>query len=150
MIGAITLFGQSLLVPPSQTGLKTPGVFSVGIDSPPGKAPVALQWEFSVPPVIVISIADITIGKAAESAGKSLTCAIRHNKLPMERRIRVACILAGGTDPIPNGPIAVVQYHAQWETEGAQIHVAVENILGVSGDLKPIRIPHVDEIIDIQ
>ena len=150
MIAAVTLFGQSLLVPPSRTGLKTPGVFSVAIDSPSGKAPVALQWEFWVPPVIVIRIADITAGKAAESAGKSLTCAIRRNKLPMERRIMIACILAGGTDPIPNGPIAVVRYHAQWDTEGAQIRVAVENILGVSVDLKAIPIPNVDEIIDIR
>ena len=147
---AVTLFSQSLLVPPSRTDLKTPGVFSVTIDSPPGKAPVALQWEFSIPPVIVIGLPDITIGKAAESAGKFLTCANRPNKPAIQRRIRVACILAGGKDPIPNGPIAVVQYHAQWDVEGAQIRVAVENILGVSVDLKAIPIPNVDEIIDIR
>jgi hypothetical protein len=64
-ISAVVLCGQSLRVPPSQTDLKTPGVFSVTIDSPPDKAPVALQWEFSVPPVIAISAVDITIGKAA-------------------------------------------------------------------------------------
>jgi hypothetical protein len=147
---AVSLFSQSLLVPPSRTDLKTPGVFSVTLDSPPGKAPVALQWEFSIPTVIVISIADITIGKAAESARKSLTCATRPSKPPRQRRMRVACILAGGANPITDGPIAVVQYHAQWDVEGAQIRVAVENILGVSVDLKPIPIPNVDEIIDIR
>jgi hypothetical protein len=150
LIFAVTLCGQSLLVPPSRTDLKTPGVFSVTIDSPPGKAPVALQWEFSIPPVIVISVADITVGKAAESARKSLTCATRPNKPAIQRRMRVACILAGGKDPIPNGAIAVIQYHAQWDVKGAQIRVAVENILGASVDLKSIPIPNVDEIIDIR
>jgi hypothetical protein len=150
LLATVTLFGQSLLVPPSRTDLKTPGTFEVTIDSPSGKAPVALQWEFSIPPVIVINIADITVGKAAESVRKGLTCATRSNKLTTHRRTTVACILAGGKDPIPNGPIARVQYHVQWDTQGAQIRVAVENILGVSIDLKPIPISKVDELIDVR
>jgi len=150
LISAVNLFCQSLLVPPSRTDLKAPGIFSVTIDSPPGKAPVALQWEFSIPPVIVISIADITVGKAAESVQKFLTCAARPSKQAIQRRVRVACILAGGKDPIPNGPIAVVQYHAQWDARGAQLRVPVDNILGASLDLKSIPIPNVEEIIEIR
>lgn len=102
---AIILCGQSLRVPPSQTELKTPGVFSLNIESSPDKAPVALQWEFSVPPAIAITAADITIGKAAQSAGKSLACATRP---AVGRLSRYVCILAGGQDPLGNGPIAVV------------------------------------------
>jgi hypothetical protein len=146
-ISAVILYGQSLRVPPSQTDLKTPGVFSVTIDSPPGKAPVALQWELSVPPVIAISAADITIGKAAESARKSLSCA---TKPAIQRRTRYACILAGGQDPIRNGPIAVIQYRVQWDARGAPIRVAIENVLGISSDLKRIPIPNADGIIDIR
>jgi hypothetical protein len=149
-ISAVIVFGQSLLVPPSRTDLTTPGVFSVSIDSPLGKAPVALQWEFSVPPVIVFSTADITIGQAAESARKSLTCATKANKPAIQRRISFACILAGGQAPITNGPIALVHYRAQWDVKGAQIRVAVENIFGASADLKLIPIPNVDEIIDLR
>jgi hypothetical protein len=149
LISAMILFGQSLHVPPSQTDLKTPGVFSVTIDSPPDKAPVALQWDFSVPPVIALSAADITIGKAAAAARKSLTCTIRTTK-PAARGMRYACILAGGRDPIANGPIAVVQYRAQWDVKGAPIRVEIENVLGASADLKRIPIPNVDAIIDIQ
>jgi hypothetical protein len=149
LISAVILFGQSLREPPSQTDLKTPGVFSVTIDSPPGKAPVALQWEFSVPPAISIGPADITIGKAAESARKFLTCATMATKPAKQRRMRYACILAGGQDPISNGPIAVVQYRAQWDVKGAPIRVAIENILGASVDAKPIPIPNADAIINI-
>jgi hypothetical protein len=149
LLSAVILFGQSLRVPPSRTDLKTPGVFSVTIDSPPGKAPVALQWEFSVPPVIAIKTEDITIGKAAELAQKSLTCAAMATKPAMQRKMRYACILAGGQNPISNGPIAVVEYRAQWDVKGAPIRVAIENILGASADAKRIPIPNADAIINI-
>jgi hypothetical protein len=121
----------------------------VALDSPTGKAPVALQWEISVPPAIAIGMADITIGKAAESAGKSLTCAPRTAKPPLQRRTAYACILAGGQKPISNGPIAEVRYRAQWDVKGSPIRVVIEKILGVSADLKRIPIPNVDAIIKI-
>jgi hypothetical protein len=148
-ISAINLFGQSLNVPPSRTDIKTPGAFSVTVDSPRGKEPVALQWDFSVPPAIAIRTVDITIGKAAESARKSLTCAAQATKPAMQRRMKYTCVLAGGQDAISNGPIAVVQYRAQWDVKGAPIRVAIENILGASADLKRIPIPSADAIIDI-
>ena len=109
---AMILLGQSLRVPPSQTDLKTPGIFWVILDSPPGKAPVVLQWEFSVPPVIEVTTADITIAKAAESARKSLTCAARSAKPAVQRSVRYACILgacpinATRTTRIPGFPVA--------------------------------------------
>lgn len=143
------MFGQSLFVSPSRPDPKTPGVFSLTIDSPLSKAPVALQWELSVPPAIAITTADITIGKAAESARKSLTCAKRAAPAK-QREMRYACILAGGQDPISNGPIAVVQYRAQWDVKGVPIRVAIENVLGASADLKRIPIPNVDAMIDIK
>jgi hypothetical protein len=150
LISPLILFGQSLRVPPSTTDLKTPGLFSVTIDSPPGKAPVALQWEFSVPPVIAFTTADITIGTAAASAGKSLTCAKSATKPATERRVKYSCILAGGQDPIGNGPIAEVRYRAQWDVKGAPIRVAIENVLGASTNLKRIPISNVDAIINIR
>jgi hypothetical protein len=149
-ISATLLLGQSLRVPPSETGLDTPGTFSMVIDSPQNQAPLALQWDFSVPPVIVIRPADIVVGKAAESAGKSLTCAIRDAKGGASRRMRYTCILAGGRDPIGDGPVAVVQYRAQWDVRGAPVQVAIENVIGVSRDLKRIPMSNVDVAINIR
>jgi hypothetical protein len=146
---AAILLGQSLRVPSSRTDFKTPGVFSVTIDSPRGKEPVGLQWEFSVPPAIAIRMADITIGKAAVSAGKSITCATSAYKPVMPGGMKYACILAGGQKPIGNGPLVIVQYHAQVNVQGAPIRVGIENILGVSANSKPIAIPNVDAIIEI-
>jgi len=150
LISTTILFGQSLRVPPSRADVKTPGVFTLTIDSPPGKAPVALQWKFSVPPVIAINTSEITTGKAAQSAQKTITCATIATKPAMTRRVKYACILAGGQNPIGDGPVAVVPYRVQWDAKGVQIRVAVENILGASADLKLIQIPSVDEIIEIQ
>jgi hypothetical protein len=150
VLSAGFLCGQSLQVSPSRTNLKTPGVFSVTIDSPPGKAPAALQWEFSVPPVVAIAAADITIGKAAESARKSLTCAAKSSKAAWQRRVRYACILAGGRDPIGNGAIVLVQYRAQWDPKGAPVQVGIENVVGASAESKRIAMPNVDVRIEIQ
>ena len=97
--------------------------------------------------MIAVKAADIPIGKAAESARKSLTCAAKPGR---ERISRYACILAGGQDPIGNGQIAVVQYQAQWDPKGTPIRVGIENILGVSADLKRIPIANVDAVIEIR
>ena len=146
LVSAVILLGQSLRVPPSTTHLQMPGVFSITMDSPRSKAPAALQWELSVPPAISIRTADIAIGKTAESAGKSLTCAA---KAKTQRRSTIVCVLAGGQELIPNGEIAEVQYRAQWEVKGTPIRVAIENIFGASADLKKITIPNVDAMIEI-
>jgi hypothetical protein len=122
----------------------------VVIDSSQGKAPVALQWEFSVPPAIAIKVADITIGKAAESAQKSLICAMSAKKPAVPGGVRYACILAGGQAPIGTGPIAIVQYRAQADVGDAPIRVAIENIVGASADLNRIAIQNVDAIIQIR
>ena len=119
------------------------------IDSPQGKAPVALQWELSVPPAIAIKAMDITIGKAAASAGKSITCATMATKPAVPVEVRYACILVGGRNPIGNGPVAVVQYRAQADVQGAPIRVAIDHVIGVSADSKPMPIPNVDAIIEI-
>lgn len=147
VVSAALVAGQSLHVAPSETNIKTPGSFSVIIDSPQGKAPVALQWEFSIPPAIEVKIADITIGKAAEAAKKSVTCAA---KAPGEGVTRYACILAGGQDALGNGPIIVVRYRSKADVQGAPIRVAIENVLGVSADLKRIAIPSANAIIKIR
>ncbi len=142
--------GQSLHVPASTADRKTPGVFSIILDSPPGKQPVALQWEISVPPAIAIGTADIGMGKAAESAHKSLTCAASAKKPATQGGMRYACILAGGKDPIGDGPIVTVHYRAQADVQGAPIRVVIENVLGVSTDLTRLEIANVGAIINIR
>ena len=149
LISTVAVFGQSLSIPPCGTDLKMPGTFFVTLASPSGKAPVALQWEFWVPPVIAMNPTDISIGSAAESSGKTLTCATKTHDPARRRGMRCTCILAGGDAPIQNGPIVVVQYRVQWDPKGAQVRVAADNVLGVSPSVQPIPIANVDGVIDI-
>ena len=145
MFAAIA-FGQTLHLLPFQAEKNAPRAFSISIDFLRGKAPVALQWQLSVPPVIAITTTDITIGKAAQTAGESLTCTA---KAEIQRRSQYYCILAGGQNPIINGPIAMVHYRVRWDTKGAPVRVSIEHILGASVNAEPIVISNVDATIDI-
>jgi len=147
LLSAVVLAGQTLKVPPSETDRQKPGTFTVMLESPQSKAPAALQWEFTIPPAIAVDAKGITSGKAASSAGKSITCA---KKPGGEGAVRYACILAGGKGALGDGPIAVVQYHAAEDVGGAPIRVAIENVLGVSADLKRVTIPNTEAIIRIR
>lgn len=113
--------------------LDTPGAFSVILGSPKSSAPTVLQWELYLPPVIEITTADITIGEAAKSSGKSLTCT---KKAAIRRLTRYACILAGGQEPISNGTMATFQYHVKWDVKGAPVNVSVRDILASLRDSK--------------
>ena len=148
MAAVSAIYGQSLHVPPSTADRKSPGEFSMILESPAGKAPVAMQWELSVPPALAIEKDDISLGKAAETAKKSLTCAA--TKSQISGGTQYVCILAGGQEPIGSGPIAMVRYRAQADVQGAPIRVAIQKVLGVSADLKKIEIPNAVAIIKIQ
>src|SRR5260370_23117859 len=69
-----SLSAQSLLLPPSVVTRGASGSLLLTLQSPSGKAPLALQWEFSFPQYVVVDLEDIVAGSAAESAEKSLTC----------------------------------------------------------------------------
>lgn len=147
VVSAAVLTGQSLRVPPSTTRSGTPGSFSLILDLANGKVPLALQWEFSIPAAIAVSLSDIALGTEAASARKSITCA---SKTGSGGAVRYACIVAGGQDPLRGGAIAVVQYRSKEDVQGAPIRVAIENVIGVSRDLQPISMPNVDAILRIQ
>jgi len=149
-IPAVVGYSQSIRLQPSAPDGKSSALFSVVLDSPAARAPVALQWEFAIPPAILVSKEDILIGKAAELAKKSLICAPKTNKSAGLGGVRYSCILAGGQDPIGAGTIATVRYCAQTDVHGAPIRVAIEKILGVSADLKRIEIPNADAILTLR
>ena len=91
------------------------GSLLLTIESPEGKAPLALQWEFTFPPNVAVDLADIAAGSAAESAQKTLTCrAVARTKDGAQGSV-YGCILAGGQKPLPSGPIAVVRYRVPTE-----------------------------------
>jgi hypothetical protein len=147
VVCAVGLWGQSLHVPASETRRKTPGSFTLMLESPAGKSPTAVQWEFSIPPAIEVRTTDITAGSAAESAKKSLTCAA---KVVSGGGTRFMCILAGEKASIGNGPVAVVLYRPKGDVHGAPVRVGIEHVVGVSADLKEISLPDTSAILTIR
>lgn len=150
MFSALGLWGQSLHVALSQTDRNRPGIFTVEIDSPPGRAPAPLQWEFLVPPALSVQLADITIGKAAQAAWKTLTCAANSKQTGMPGAVRYACIVAGGREPLGSGALTEVHYRAQADVGGAPVRVAIQRVQAVSADVKPLAIGDAEAIIHIQ
>src|SRR5450759_5843021 len=74
VLASAGLWAQSLSIPPSTVTRGASGSLLLRLESPQGKAPLALQWEFTFPPNVVVDLAAIVAGSAAESAKKAHTC----------------------------------------------------------------------------
>jgi hypothetical protein len=111
------------------------GALTLEIASPPGKEPAALQWEFSVPDSLLIDADSAAAGKAAHSAGKAIQCRVQFS-LQGEKKSFCRCLLIGGVNRIPNGPVATLKYSARPETKAGKYGIDVVRALAVSVDAK--------------
>ena len=147
---AVGGWGQSLHVPVSEPSAGGEGVLSIELDSPQPKGPTALQWEVAVPAVVAIEVGDLAVGKAAQSAGKSLNCGRKKREDSTPGPTRYVCILAGGTAPIPSGAVAEVHYRVREDPDRAPIRVGIENALAVFLDLTQVKMPDADAVIKVR
>lgn len=78
----------------------------ISLESAPGKAPQALQWETTIP-AAQLNFADnpLSAGPAAQAAGKSIACALKTHAAETRTSL---CILAGGLQQIQNGVVALL------------------------------------------
>jgi hypothetical protein len=142
-------WAQSLLIPPSMVARGGSGSLLLTLVSPEGKAPLALQWEFTFPPSVAVDAADIVSGSAAESAQKALTCRAVRSKDRVQGSL-YGCILAGGQKPIPNGPIAIVRYQVPPEVRQITEKVRVGKAIGVTADLKSVELESTQAAITVK
>jgi hypothetical protein len=111
------------------------GAVTLEIAAPKGNEPAAMQWDFSVPDALLIDADSATAGKAAQSARKAIQCRMQLNP-QVEKKHFCRCILIGGVDRIPNGPVAILKYSAQPETKTGKYDIAVVRAFAVSVDAK--------------
>ena len=150
LLACVYLRAQTLLLPPSVVTHGASGTFLLTLQSPSGRAPLALQWEFTFPQNVTVDLADIVAGSAAESAEKSLTCrAFEKTKDPAPGSV-YGCILAGGEKRIPNGPVAIVRYRVPAEIRQIASKVQVRKAVGATADLKRIEIEGVQAAIIVK
>jgi hypothetical protein len=132
----LVLSAQSLQVQVVPSEESREGSVTVKIVSPAGKEPLALQWDFSLPVSIRLNSQMAVPGEAATQAQKSVRCAILANREGKDQICR--CILAGGTSPIPSGPVAVVQYSATRGSQPGTYALHIRKALAVSSDNKKV------------
>jgi len=150
LLACASLKAQILLLPPSVVRHGTAGTLLLSLQSPPGKAPLALQWEITFPQNVKVDLADIIAGSAAQSAEKFLTCRAFEKAKDSGEGSVYRCILAGGEKPIPNGPVAIVRYQIPAEIRQISGKVRVAKVLGVSADIKKIEMEGVEAAIVVK
>jgi hypothetical protein len=150
VLASAGVWAQSLSISPSTVTRGASGSLLLRLESPQGKAPLALQWEFTFPPNVVVDRADIAAGSAAESAQKALTCrAVERTKDGGQGSV-YGCILAGGQKPIPNGPVAAVRYRVPLEIRQITEKVRVGKAIGASADLKSVELEGAQAVITVK
>src|SRR5215470_16957420 len=71
------------------------GAIVAELESAPGKEPLSLQLDFSIPPALQIDPQSARVGEAAGAVQKSLQCAMQVNYSAAKSQ-SFRCILAGG------------------------------------------------------
>jgi hypothetical protein len=139
-----------LSIPPSTVVRGASGSLLLTLESPQGKALSALQWEFTFPQNVVVDLADINAGSAAESAQKALTCMGAEQLKDTGKGSVYVCILAGGQKPVPNGPIAVVRYRVPLEVRQIAEKVRVGKAVGATADLKSVELEGAQAVVTVK
>jgi hypothetical protein len=137
-LSAIAALGQSLEAESVTVARGSANIFRLALKPEPAKPLVALQWEFVYPAGLLrIEPSGILPGPAAETAGKSITCA---QKPSDGKTLRLACILAGGIQTVSAGALAIVRVDAAPGAPRARMTLALERVMGVSSSIESIPI----------
>jgi hypothetical protein len=135
---ALPLCSQSLQVQSGPVGRAQEGTATIRLDSPPGKEPLALQWEIHLPVSIRLDPRQVVTAGAASAAEKSVTCSILANRTGNTTRCR--CILAGGVKPIGNGPVVMLKYTLAPSLKSGRYELNLRNAFSVSKGMKNVPI----------
>jgi hypothetical protein len=143
-VGCLPILGQTQ---PVSHVTKAPGekvTLDIFADSQPKGAPVALKWEVVFPAQLIEidSEAAPEIGSAATNSGKSLECTARSQHA-------FACNVAGGKNPIADGPIATLHFRVRATAEARSIAIRIENAEATAADSKKWTLDDTEAIIII-
>ena len=146
--GNPALPGSALEITPSSGKRGESGSFLVLLHAPKENGIAGMQWELWAGGGITVDPADIVIGSAAAAAEKTLAC----SPLPAKagRPVGEKCLLAGGKNRIPDGPIAIVRYRVKRQAQAGPSAVDVDKALGVTADLKTVNLGHAGGVLTIQ
>ena len=141
-LAVATVWGQTITVSPATVEKGSANIFRIEFKPRSDKPVVALQWEMTPPRGIQIEAAGVVSGTATDAAGKSVHCS--------SRDASCICILAGGNQPLKEGPIVIVKFTAANDAPlGAGI-IRIRKIQGVSPDLQALPIAEANATITVR
>ena len=132
-LAAFPAMGQFLKV---SSGTGAPGELisiEISLDAPAAELPAALKWETIFPAQLLSTEGEPEIGGRPKKSGKSLTCKARE-------AYSYVCILAGGQNPIENGPIAIFHFRIHSDASPATSAVRAERVEAITKDLKILKL----------
>jgi AMIN domain len=120
----------------------------VSLHAKPGTASVGLQWELTYPSVALgTDDREVIAGGAALTAGKTLTCTGIADDVA---RYMYRCVLAGGSAPIPNGPVAQMIFRVRETARLGAATIEIRNAMSVEADGKRLDIGPAHADITVQ
>lgn len=144
LLTVVSACGQSLQVTPVSGAPGETVTIELSLDAPADRKPSALQWELVYPAQLLeLGRPAADPGSAARGSGKTLTCADRNAYTEV-------CILAGGSDTIPNGSIAAIYLKIRAEAKPGTTTVKFAKVQGVTADLRPLPFKDLDAVITIR
>jgi hypothetical protein len=108
----------------------------VWLDGEPAKIVLGLQMEIQLPSRALVIDGAAEAGEAAKSAGKMATCSGHWDKAAQIYTMK--CIVAGGRNPIGNGPVVVVKGKISPEAKPGNHTIKVDHALAVDAGLRSI------------
>jgi hypothetical protein len=120
----------------------------ISLNAKPGSSSVGLQWELSYPSVALgTDEREVIAGGAALSAGKTLSCT---GIADDAARYIYRCVLAGGSAPIPNGPVAQMIFRVRESARLGPATLEIGNAMAVAPDGKRVDISPTRSDITVQ
>jgi hypothetical protein len=140
--GCVPLLGQTSHLTP----VKAPGdmvTLVITADSQPARAPAGLKWEVLFPAQVIEMQADAEAGKAAVDSGKSLQCVARRPYL-------CYCILAGGQNPVADGPIAIFHFKIRTTAAPQTITLRIQRAEAITAESKELSLNDTEAVVVIK
>lgn len=131
------LFAQALRL---GTATAAPGewtVMEIGWTYSPSHKMLSLQWEVLIPVARLELEGErmLRLSLAGRDAGKSLDCAV--GKGGEETRV-VRCVVSGGSQPIPDGTLALVSLKVREKAEPGPVRIRLDHVVAVGDNLNGV------------
>ena len=108
----------------------------VWLDAAPAKIALGMQVEIELPVRVLEIDGPADTGEAAKTAGKTATCNGQWKKAPQSYMIK--CIVAGGRNPMDNGPVLVVKGKINPAAKPGNYSIKTDHALAVDAAFRSI------------